>query len=53
MFKSHVINTAVNDFTSILATAGRNSLKLKENRTRAGVHKIKQPWFDQECYMNY
>ncbi len=45
------INTAVNDFTSILAYAGMKVLKLKQHKGSKDLdQKIKYQWFDDECY---
>ncbi len=46
------INTAVNDFTSILAYEGMKVLKLKQHKGSKNLdQKIKYQWFDDECYI--
>ncbi len=46
------INTAVNDFTCILAYAGMKVLKLKQHKGSKDLNqKIKYQWFDDECYI--
>ncbi len=46
------INTAVNDFTFILAYAGMKALKLKQHKCIKDLdQKIKYQWFDDECYV--
>ncbi len=46
------INTAINDFTCILAYAGKKILKLKQNKSSKDMdQKIKYQWFDDECYI--
>ncbi len=45
------VNITVNDFISILANAGIEVMKLKQDRCNPSPnHAVKYEWFDDECY---
>ena len=48
-YESKDCNIAVQDFTSIMVTAGKHSLKLKSEKT-SNTLKNRKIWFDTECF---